>query len=86
MVQLYENMKANRKRPPTVEELRLAANLPPLNTHEAAVLVTNLKAALLGVVVSDDLALGPAAVVSLCGNVLDGYLLVAGRRVGLDEI
>ena len=75
MVQLYENMKANCKQPPTVEELQLAANLPPLNTHKAAVLVTNLKprlkVALLNILVSNNLALEPAAVVSLCGSVLD---------------
>ena len=75
MVQLYENMKADCKQPPTIEELQLAANLPPFNTHKAAVLVTNLKprlkVTLLNVLVSNNLALGPAAVVSLCGSVLD---------------
>lgn len=76
MIQLYENMKASPKRPPVIEELRLAANLPPLNAHEAAILITNLKAASLGLVVSDDLALGPDAVVSFCSGIFDGYLLV----------
>ena len=64
MYQLYEKLKDDlqKRRPPTSEELRFAANLPPINAHEASIVLANLKIASLGVRIDGD-PLDPAAIV-----------------------
>jgi hypothetical protein len=67
MFRLYEKLKddATKKVAPSAEELRLAANLPPINAHDAAIIVANLRTASLGIIITDD-SLDPAAVVWIC--------------------
>lgn len=44
---------------PSAEELRLAADMPPLDQEEAGLIISRLKAASLGLDVSDDLDSAP---------------------------
>ncbi|KAN0107296.1 hypothetical protein V8E52_010294 [Russula decolorans] len=65
MYMLYEKFKDNilKKQPPSVEELRLAANLPPIDQHECKMIVANLKVTSLGVSIADSSGPDPAVMV-----------------------
>jgi hypothetical protein len=77
MFQLYEKLKnhTTNKVSPSTEELRMAASLPPIDQHQASIIVANIKMASLGITISND-ELDPTAVVHLfaysCG--IDIYI------------
>ena len=70
MYHLYEKFKddAKKKKAPSIEEVRLAANLPPIDTCESNIILTNLKASSVDAGITEDSdELNPAAVVSSSG-------------------
>ena len=64
---LYEKMKAgaSRRIPPTLEELHMAAGLPPLDINDATILKSNLKLLGLGMHLEEDESLHPSMLVRL---------------------
>lgn len=62
MLRLFKKFKADQssRKKPSNEELRLAANMKPLDPNECAIILSRLKVASVGIIISDEIEEGVA--------------------------
>lgn len=70
LFRLWEKMKADAdaKRTPDIEELRLAANMPPINSNKLAILCSALKASSVGVMIGEEVPIDAGKVRDLIAS------------------